>query len=246
MLSNYFDRMNVFGIWAREGGLKSQPHPSGLNETIRNFVEQYILNQGLKEGDTLPSESQFAQMLGVRRGSVHEAINALESLGIIEVRTGNRVYVREYNYDPIIEVLDYGIRFDTATLAELIQIRMWLETALVQDIANQVGPTEIANLDRQLNAWRKRLRDGESTIDLEECFHRTLYSIIGNRTLVRLLDVFWVALEQVPGIPYRNPEAVLDEHIAILDTLKEHNPVSAWQAVLRNLQHMQDSILASM
>ena len=67
-----------------------------LNELIRDYVKQHILDHGLSAGDPLPSETQLAQELGVGRGSVREAIKALQSLGIVEVRHGDGLYVRPY------------------------------------------------------------------------------------------------------------------------------------------------------
>ena len=83
-----------------------------LNELIRDYVKQYILDQGLCAGDPLPSEIQLAQELGVGRSSVREAIKALQSLGIVEVRHGEGLYVRPYTFDPILETLSFGMRFD--------------------------------------------------------------------------------------------------------------------------------------
>jgi DNA-binding FadR family transcriptional regulator len=246
VLPDQFVYTSVASELPRVRGRSAVPPGRSLNEMICDYVKHYILERGLVVGAPLPSESQLAQMLGVARSSVREAIKALESLGIIEIRHGDGLYVREYNYDPVVEVLKYGMRFDATTLSELLQIRMWLEKSLIKDVADQVGPKEIQELDRQVVEWRARIQRDLAAVDLEERFHRTLYSIIGNRVLVKILEVFWLALEHAPIAPHREPQVVLDNHIDILETLKEHNPVSAWQAVLRDLLQMQDSILATM
>ena len=44
-------------------------------------------------GDRLPPERELAQQLGVSRPSVREAMIALETAGVIEVRTGSGTYV---------------------------------------------------------------------------------------------------------------------------------------------------------
>ena len=217
-----------------------------LNEAIRNYVKQYILDKGLAAGDPLPSETQLGEMMGVGRSSVREAIKGLESLGIVEVRHGEGLYVREYNFDPVVEILSYGMRFDSTTLAELIQIRIWLETALIQDVALRIEPEEIADLEQQIGVWRERIRAGQPYVDLDEQFHRTLYRTIKNRILIGLLDVFWVAFEHLPVDPDRDPMLVLEDHIAILSALKAHDPAGAQQSVLRNLRRMQGRILMTM
>ena len=62
-----------------------------LNRVIQDQIKQYITENKLESGDLLPPEGQLAIDLGVSRGSVREAIKALESLGIVEVRHGDGV-----------------------------------------------------------------------------------------------------------------------------------------------------------
>ena len=81
-----------------------------LSKAVRDYVKQYILDHKLQGGDALPPETQLAHDLGVGRSSVREAVKALQSLGIVEVRHGDGLYVREYNMDPILETLSFGLR----------------------------------------------------------------------------------------------------------------------------------------
>ena len=47
----------------------------------------------LKKGDRLPPERQLAEMLGVGRPALKQAISALEVLGIIRSRQGDGNYI---------------------------------------------------------------------------------------------------------------------------------------------------------
>ena len=67
-----------------------------LTRAIQEQIKRYVTQEALVPGDPLPSEIQLAVTLGVSRGSVREAIKALESLGIVEVRRGNGIFVREF------------------------------------------------------------------------------------------------------------------------------------------------------
>jgi DNA-binding FadR family transcriptional regulator len=104
-----------------------------LNRVIQDQIKQYITENKLAAGDLLPPEGQLASDLGVSRGSVREAIKALESLGIVEVRHGDGVRVRAFNFDSVFDLLSYGLVFDPAKAAELLGIRIWLEVAAVAD-----------------------------------------------------------------------------------------------------------------
>ena len=110
-----------------------------LSKEIQGHIKDYIIENGLMAGDSLPSEGKIAEMLGVSRSPVREAVKALQSLGIIEAKQGEGLYVREWNFDPVLETLNYGMRISINTLKELYQIRQWLEIAVIGDIVKQIS-----------------------------------------------------------------------------------------------------------
>lgn len=216
-----------------------------LNEAVRHHVKQYILNNGLHPGDPLPPETQLAQELGVGRSSVREAIKALQSLGIVEVRRGNGLYVREYNFDPILEAIGYGMRFDMTMLSELAQIRFLLERAAIEDAVEQISPEELQRLEEVMEAWRQRIQTGEMWSDLDEQFHRILYSALNNRTLISLIEVFWIAFENLddPIIQTVKPAAQeLEHHQAILEAVKARDVALARQRLMQHFEHLRGRI----
>jgi DNA-binding FadR family transcriptional regulator len=237
---------------AQRGGdpIKKPLREPALNETIRNYIKRYIIAQGLSAGDALPPEGQWAEELGVGRSSIREAIKALQSLGIVEVRHGDGLYVREYNFDPIYETVRYGARFERSSVLELAQLRVWLETASVVDVANNIDSEGIAALEEVIRDWEEGSRGGQADLgfhlESERQFHHALYTPLGNRTLMILLDVFWTALGDYL-LNYRSePEVDLADHVAILSALQAHDPILAQQAVLRHLLRIQDRVRVAM
>ena len=215
-----------------------------LNEAVRNYVKQYILDHNLNGGDPLPPENQLAEELGVGRGSVREAIKALQSLGIVEVRRGHGLYVREYNFDAILETFSYGMRFDTTTLEDLMQARILLERAAIEDAITQIGPEELAQLDALMNTWQQRVEAGEAYKDLDEKFHRSLYRTLNNQTLMKLFEVFWIAFENldIEIIHQANPEEEFKIHSAILEAVKQRDTPLARQLLIEHFTHLQDRV----
>ena len=64
----------------------------------RQIAEQLrgLMNTGeFGVGSRLPAERDLATQLGVSRPSVREALIALEVEGVIEVRTGSGIYVKQ-------------------------------------------------------------------------------------------------------------------------------------------------------
>ncbi len=217
---------------------------SALHEAVRDYIKQYILEHKLQPGDSLPPEGQLAQELGVGRSSVREAVKALQSLGIVEARQGNGLFVREYNFDPVLEILSYGMRFNHTILLEFFQIRLWLEAAIIGDAVRQIEAEQIAQLDAVLALWAERTRAGRSWADLDKQFHEILYQTLNNQTLLKLLEVFWLAYDKldIEGIHDADPLEELADHRAILEAIKSDDPELTRQRLLANFTHFQSRI----
>lgn len=202
-----------------------------LTLAVRDYVKQYIIDNDLDAGSPLPTEGEIAQQLGVGRSSVREAIKALESLGIVEVRHGYGTFVREYNFDAILENLMFGIQFNVPTLQELLQIRTWLEAAAIGDATKKMTPQQFAKLDALMAEWRMRVEQHRSVADLDEQFHLSLFESLNNNSLIMLIRVFWVACHTrrnssgtyMDQPPVHRDLASLEEHQAILDAIRDQD-----------------------
>jgi DNA-binding FadR family transcriptional regulator len=206
-----------------------------LSKAVREYVKQYILDHKLQGGDSLPPETQLAQDLGVGRSSVREAVKALQSLGIVEVRHGDGLYVREYNMDPILETLSFGLRSGPTRLYELLQIRLWVEKAALEEAVCRINEVEIEELDRLMAQWQELARQAQKpyeshfAADLDEEFHRKLYSTLSNHTLDKLIEVFWIAFDNLdlPMLAISEPLNTYEDHRQMLKAVKMRDPSRA-------------------
>jgi len=213
-----------------------------MNDIVQNYVKQYIIDNKLSPGDPLPPETHLAGRLSVGRSSVREAIKALQSLGIVEVRHGEGLFVREYNFDPVLEMFGFGMRFDTSTLSELAQIRFLLESAVIKDAVTKISNEEIRKLEKIMEVWNQRLKYNKKITDLDEDFHRTLYMILMNQTLIKLLEVFWIAFENLDDqlIKDNQPaEIEFQNHIKLLEAVKLRDPNLAQERLLQHFARLQ-------
>ena len=104
-----------------------------IHEEIQHRLKEYILANNLQAGAPLPSETQLAGQLGVSRAVVREALRSLESLGVIHSRRGAGRYVSQFNLDPVLQNLSYGMLFDVEDLQEIIDVRERLEASFLAD-----------------------------------------------------------------------------------------------------------------
>ncbi len=76
-----------------------------IYEEIVRQVKAMIAEGRLKSGDRLPPERELAEKFVVSRTSVREALRALESLGLVEIRPGEGTFIREVSIDALVEPL---------------------------------------------------------------------------------------------------------------------------------------------
>lgn len=79
-----------------------------LGELVASRIRDYILDQGLKTGDRLPTEQQFAEMFGVSRVVVREATKALGYLGIIRAAPRRGLTVGQMDNDRLAEIVSFS------------------------------------------------------------------------------------------------------------------------------------------
>ena len=84
---------------------KPQPHTLAPNHVIEQ-IQSALLEQRLKPGDRLPPEMELASLFSVSRGSVRQAMKALETLGVLTIRPGDGTYVNtslsEKSFNPLV------------------------------------------------------------------------------------------------------------------------------------------------
>ncbi len=206
-----------------------------LSESVTNYIQDYIVINKLKAGDPLPSEGQLAELLGVSRSPVREAVKALQSLGIIEARQGDGLYVREWNFDAVLQTLSYGVRINPKTIFELYQIRVWLEISVIGDVIKLISDEQINGMETLMQDWEQAIAENQPWVAYDEAFHKLILDVIDNETLVKLFKVFWLAFEnyeETELLQASSPQEVLSEHLLIFDAVKKRNADLARKTLL--------------
>ena len=215
-----------------------------LSAVLQDHIKDFTIENNLKPGDPLPPEGKFARELGVSRGPVREAVKSLESLGIIEVRHGEGLFVREWNLDPVLATLQFGMRVSPETLVELYQIRKWLEIAVIGDAVKRISDDELLQLDILMLQWERAMKLGEDYIQFDEEFHRIILGMLQNQTLMKLFSSFWLALYNYENGELYSPDRawVISAHRNVLAAIKKRDPELARQALQAQFLGFQERI----
>jgi DNA-binding FadR family transcriptional regulator len=205
-----------------------------MHQELQERLKEYILANKLKAGDSLPTEAQLADQLGVSRAAVREGLRSLESLGLIYSRRGEGRYVRGFNLDPILENLHYSLLFDLEDVREMIEIRERLETGFIGDAIGAMDAITLEELRDLVTEMRGRALTNEYFLDKDLDFHATIYRPVNNHVLSKLLDVFHAIyrnLRERSLLFTRNPLVEVGNHEEILCAIEARNVELARQLI---------------
>jgi len=209
-----------------------------IYEEIVRQVKQLIAAGRLKSGDRLPPERDLAEKFVVSRTSVREALRALESRGLIEIRAGDGAFVRDISVETLIEPLALVILPHREAVGELFEARRLLEPAIATLAARRATPAEIAEMERILEAQGKEVAEGRTGVAQDAAFHAALAGSAHNRAISRIVNALMDLLTQsreeslqTPGRPARSHR----DHLRILEAIRRRDEMAAHRTVLDHL-----------
>jgi DNA-binding GntR family transcriptional regulator len=106
------------------------PPKLSLSSSVREQLIRLVVVGTLKPGDRI-NEVQIATSLGVSRGPVREAARELEGQGLLVSRPNQGFYVATFSGRDIID---------------LYEVRDWIESAIVHDIAKYGSPEIVRSI----------------------------------------------------------------------------------------------------
>src|SRR2546426_10557506 len=112
----------------------------------------------------MPGERDLAKRFGVSRGSVRDAFRMLETIGLIETRHGQGTFPQELDVDRLVVPLASVLSYRHDLQDELIDVRRMFEPAVARFAAKRGTEEDLAELDRILDAQRRKPKTGPAAI----------------------------------------------------------------------------------
>jgi GntR family transcriptional regulator, transcriptional repressor for pyruvate dehydrogenase complex len=209
-----------------------------IYEEIVRQIRGLIASGRLKSGDRLPPERELAERFRVSRTSVREALRALESRGLLEVRPGDGTFVRDIPLEDLVESLALVILPHREAVKELFEARRLLEPAIAALAARRATAEELAEMERILDEQAREVAAGRTGLAQDAAFHAALAQGAHNPAISRIVGALMDLLTQsreeslhIPGRPSRSHE----DHRRILDAIRRRDEAGAQASVLEHL-----------
>lgn len=124
-------------------------------EAIADLMKDFIRSQELAPGDRLPQERELMERFKAAKGTVREAMKALETQGLIFTRSGpgGGAFVAAPSAQHAMELLSTHFFFSPPTLSDIYAIRKALEPEVAALLAGHVSAQQLAALESTIRIY---------------------------------------------------------------------------------------------
>jgi GntR family transcriptional repressor for pyruvate dehydrogenase complex len=216
-----------------------------IHEEIIAQIRDQLAEGRWKPEDRLPSERELSERFRVSRASVREAIRALESLGLVTIKTGEGTFVAsgsEVLLSPLVSI----ILQQKDVLLDIFEARKLIEPEIAALAAKRGSPEEIRRLEEILEDQAREIARGDTGVEADSAFHSLLTQSTKNKVFLRLNDAIVDSLRetrerslQIHGRPARS----LAGHREILKAVRAKDPARARRAMLQHLSAIERNVL---
>lgn len=206
---------------------------TNINEKIYDYIKKNIVAFHFPSGSKL-NIKQLSETLGVSHTPIKDALFRLAGEGLIDITSRSGTYVKSVTETDIHEIL---------------QTRLILETAVIEEIAGKIT-------DEHLQALKDLYQKGASLVvnpndfesyktfmEYDSQFHFSFFNIMGN---MRLLHIYKNLNAHMQMVRFRLMKHALgklpttdEDHRMILEALCERHVAKAKQAIANHLHGLE-------
>jgi GntR family transcriptional repressor for pyruvate dehydrogenase complex len=207
-----------------------------LTEAAIQQMRAMIATGRLSPGSRLPSESELATELGASRNTVREAVRALVTARVLDVKRGDGTYVTSLRPELLLEGVAAAVELMQEGFSlELIGVRRILEPAATRMAATRVDQATIERLE-ELHALMDAAPSQGERIAHDAAFHALIATTSGNATLASMLGA--VSSRTIRARAWRGlveesaASRTVSQHRELLEALRDRDPGRAEAAAL--------------
>lgn len=216
--------------------------PKKVSAQIAEQIRTSILAGEFAPGDKLPPERELAEMFGVSRPSVREALNMLASSGLVMSYQGGGTVVLSLMETTSGNPLTELIRTQSARALDVIEVRKGLESWTAFYAAERALPEDIRRMEEIVAAMERNLDGMRSSEDIDANLHiliaKATYNIVWLHLMQTIFDgmkEFQQSVWRAVYLTHEDHQTLYAHHRRIFETIRDKNPEKARNAMLEHL-----------
>ena len=209
---------------------------NSLGHDVFEYLKNAIIDLTIEPGSRLV-ESKIADMLGISRTPLREALHKLEREDWIE------------------KIPSGGFKVVTLTNADIEQtfgIRSVLEAYAARLAAENHQDNDLVPLERKIKEYQKCLeskKDSDKLQIINTQFHDLLYSLSKSPKLIKMINQLRAQISRFRRIILKQYEYALqssDDHVKMLDAIKNRDGKKVEQLVRQHIIKGKNAVLSEL
>lgn len=155
---------------------------SSIGDSALQLLQKKIISGELKAGEWLMPERELAEQMGISRGSLHQAILALEYQGFVSIIPRKGTVVCDYRKHPTPQslsvIMSYGsTELDESIFGDMMDFRIWMESECARLACTNIYESTLYEMESIVSALLNAEAD---RTELIYRFHYRLIQASGN------------------------------------------------------------------
>jgi DNA-binding FadR family transcriptional regulator len=215
----------------------------GVRQQLEDRITELIFELELAPGEAMPAEAQLVERLDAGRNSVREALRALHTRGIVDIRHGYGTFVGSAPLAAMAPGLLFrtrqAVRGNPGALRDLVTVRRAIESGLIGEVAARADEELCDRLDAEIASMAD-----PDTAAADRRFHLLLFEPLHNELASQLIELFWGAFQEVRADlrPQDDTASLAHRHADIVTALRARDAEAARRAVAGHFDDVESRI----
>jgi DNA-binding FadR family transcriptional regulator len=211
-----------------------------LVEKVEMKLMEIFIEKELKPGDSIPTELELTELMGVSRTVVRESITRLKTRGMIESKKHKGAVIKTPDLAAVFQNSMIPRMLDDSTLKDIFEMRLVIEVGMADLLIKRVKPEDIEELYAIVGTEPDKTGDMLFDIEHEVKFHGRLYEITGNETLKNFQNLLLPVFNYVYSSGLMETQHKQKRHVShhgLVDLLKAGNAKDLRQGIRMHLEN---------
>jgi GntR family transcriptional regulator, transcriptional repressor for pyruvate dehydrogenase complex len=209
----------------------------GLTENVVRLLKDCIRRRIITPGERLPPERELAALLKISRGSLRQALKALEVMGVLNVVQGSGAYLADRAEVILRDPEELLVPLRGHSFAEMYEARRAMEAESCACAALRASEQDVEKMRAEIRSMHAMGAAIRKFVSHDNAFHHHIAVASGNSVFIWFIDLLQNVLAKGQLIHARSEQmqASIAEHEAILAAIEAHDPKTARREMLAHL-----------
>jgi DNA-binding FadR family transcriptional regulator len=214
-----------------------------LPEITEKQILQMIKSEELEPGMRIPTEVELSEQFNVGRSTIREAVRALVSHNVLEIRQGAGTYISNKGgipNDPLgLNLLDQ----DLALALDMLDFRIIIEPESAALAASHASEEQIKQIFKACLAAETLIKQGQPYLDEDSYFHETIAIASGNTIIHKIVQIIHASIQKNIIVTEDSLKwDTITYHRQITEAIKKHDILGAKTSMLLHLTLLRQLI----